>query len=218
MRFRIGNNIYISNSVTEKSSGSDKQNKKESTTSISSSSMTIRLGNGKVYDIGSNISNMVRKELAGIGSEINSILNETMSDVMKGIDGTFPERNKEVPVAEEKKEYVPSQKKCIKDDLKKEFKKFKNIKFVRGQKYVIRHKQIRGVKNPVYEIRQIVWCMDDYPICGLVVKQISGHNMNKSCMSVHDCKNLHVKYEPGLYIMSMFLNWSVYKSKKDSVK
>lgn len=105
----------------------------------------------------------------------------------------------------------PSDKHKLKDELKSEVKQ----KFSIGDFIMLRTKSKCGSEriNRVYEVKQIIWCIEDLPIQSLVVKQISGPNTNGLTMNIHDCKRLHVKYEAGLQILSMKLNWIKIKKR-----
>lgn len=99
-----------------------------------------------------------------------------------------------------------------KHQLKSEVKRSlnKRFKFCIGSIYVLKSKSkvsaYRTVKE--YVVRQIIWTMNEIPVNALVVKQISGPtSTGTSFLNVDDCKHLHVKYERGLQILSMTLNW-----------
>jgi hypothetical protein len=68
----------------------------------------------------------------------------------------------------------------------------------------------------IYKIKQIVWTMDEIPINAYVVKQINEPIMGKTFLGVHDCKNLHVKYESGLQLLSMTLGFVTYNNNNNN--
>ena len=114
-------------------------------------------------------------------------------------------------------QYVKSD---LKRRIKEEYYKRKKLKFRRGELYVIKHfisPNIRYDKR-IYECKQIVWCMESTILCGVVVKQIYGSNYSSAFLNSLDCENLHVKYEPGLQIISMFHDWRKYTGDINELK
>lgn len=104
-----------------------------------------------------------------------------------------------------------SNKSQIKTNVKQEIKK----KFKRGSFICLRTKGKGSAKRieRIYQIKQIVWSMNDIILKALVVKQISGPNYNMFSLNPTDCARVHVKYEPGLQFLSMELPWIPAKIK-----
>lgn len=103
-----------------------------------------------------------------------------------------------------------------KHQLKAKLKaKYKNKKFKIGNLYSLQTKVKNGSKTNTrtYILKQIIWCIDDLPVESVVVKQISGPIGNIITMNIHDCNRLHVKYESGLQILPMSLNFRQIKNK-----
>lgn len=96
-----------------------------------------------------------------------------------------------------------------KHKLKAELKAKVKYKFKVGDYYMLRTKSKCGSRafKRVYQIKQIIWCINELPVSALVVKQLSGPCSNLMTMNLHDCHRMHVKYEPGLQVLSMDLNW-----------
>ena len=106
-----------------------------------------------------------------------------------------------------------SDKHKLKAKLKEEIK----YRFKIGDHYMLRIKsksRSQHIKR-IYEIKQIIWSMNEIPIQAVVVKQIAGPNSNIMTLNIHDCKRLHVKYEAGLQVLSMKLNWIKLKNKDE---
>ena len=103
-----------------------------------------------------------------------------------------------------------SEKSKLKAKLKSEVHK----RFKIGDFICLRTKAKGGCKRieRMYQIKQVVWTMNDLVIKALVVKQISGPNYNMFSMNRYDCARVHVKYEPGLQFLSMELPWIYAKS------
>lgn len=99
----------------------------------------------------------------------------------------------------------PSVKSLLIQKLKQEVKR----KFVKGEYLTLRIKSNISAKriNRIYQVKQIVWSIDDTPIKAIVVKQVYGPNYNMCSLNHQDCKRIHVKYEQGLQFLSMDLNW-----------
>lgn len=92
----------------------------------------------------------------------------------------------------------------------------KKRKFKIGKLYTLKSKtKVADHRvTRTYQLKQIVWTMCDVQINGLVVKQVAGpDNHATAFLSINDCKNLHVKYEAGLQILPMSLNWQEKKNQ-----
>ena len=96
-----------------------------------------------------------------------------------------------------------------KHKLKAKLKEEIPVKFIVGNKYMLRYKQkfSRIIIQRTYLIKQIIWCIDLVPVQAVIVKPLDGQYDSRLCLNIHDCERLHVKYEPGLKVMSMKLNW-----------
>jgi hypothetical protein len=106
----------------------------------------------------------------------------------------------------------PSEKHKAKQEAKKSISSYKTFK--RGDIVALKIKPKCCNKRItlVYEIKQVVWTMDEIPINAYVVKQINEPIMGKTFLGVNDCKNLHVKYESGLQLLSMTLGFVEYNN------
>lgn len=138
----------------------------------------------------------------------------------KGIQETIKKMNEKLDSMEDdedsdedeifKEDIELSEKHKLKSDLKSKLKH----KFKLGQFYSLKFKPKHsnyGFKC-IFQVKQLVWTMDDTPVCGLVVKQVDGPSIGRQFLNVSDCKNLHIKYEQGLQIMSMHLQWAPVKN------
>ena len=97
-----------------------------------------------------------------------------------------------------------------KSEAKKSIKENKyqigDILILKGK---IKDGSIRNVKE--FEVKKIIWSVKNQPVNVLILKQLSGINTNMS-LNKNDCKKYHIKYEPGLQVYSMSLNFN--KKKK----
>lgn len=92
----------------------------------------------------------------------------------------------------------------------------KKRKFKIGKLYTLKSKtKVTDHRvTRTYQLKQVVWTMGDVQINGLVVKQVAGpDNYATAFLNINDCKNLHVKYEAGLQILPMSLNWQEKKNQ-----
>lgn len=96
-------------------------------------------------------------------------------------------------------------KRMVKSKAKSEI----NKKFVRGSYYFLKDKCSNTIKE--FELKQIIWTINDNIINALIMKQISGPNNSIFTLNKYDCKKFHIKFEPGLQIFSMDLNWILKK-------
>lgn len=144
--------------------------------------------------------------------------NPNMSRYIKMIDNTdnFNALSKLISVTnkgkkKKKKKYVPpvtiakepTDKQRFKNEQKAIHKK--KQKWVIGGHYIQKIKPKDGSKTLVweYELIKFVYTINDYPMNSLIVKRVSGPDEQIYTVGHNDCKRLHIKYQPGLQIMSM---------------
>ena len=96
-----------------------------------------------------------------------------------------------------------------KQKLKKQEKKKINKKFIIGDTYILRSKRVKGCKQTVKEfiIKKYIYTINDEPVNVVIVKQVSGDMSNIFTLNRNDCKKLHLKFEEGLQVYPMELNW-----------
>lgn len=80
--------------------------------------------------------------------------------------------------------------------------KIGDILILRGK---VRNGSERLVKK--FEVKKVIWSVKGQAVNILILKQLSGVN-NNITMSKNDCKKYHIKYEEGLQVYSMLLNFS----------
>lgn len=148
-------------------------------------------------------------------------INQAMADMRKQLDDDFDEAFGNIQIScgrpsytikynkETKTATIDNDSLSEKAKLKAQLKSEVNKKFKIGDFICLRTKAKGGCKRieRVYQIKQIVWSMNDLVIKALVVKQVSGPNYNMFSMNRYDCTRVHVKYEPGLQFLSMDLPW-----------
>ena len=91
------------------------------------------------------------------------------------------------------------------------------VKYRVGDHVVLRGKIKDGSDRIVkkFEVKKVIWSIKQNPVNILVLKQYEGPNNNRS-LDRDDCKKYHIKYEPGLQVYSMMLNFQ--KIRKNIAK
>lgn len=92
-------------------------------------------------------------------------------------------------------------KQIAKQNAKKKIKK----KWFVGSIYSQKIKPRDGSKPLVweYELIKYIYTINDYEMNSLIVKKLSGPEEKIYSLTPYDCKRLHIKFQPGLQIMSM---------------
>lgn len=96
--------------------------------------------------------------------------------------------------------------------------KLKNkLKFKIGSHYFLNFKSKRLLGNIVleYVCVKVIYAIRNIPVNIVIMKQISNFNNKKYCLTPSQCKIYHIKYEPGLQVCSMNLNWIPEKTTKN---
>lgn len=83
-----------------------------------------------------------------------------------------------------------------------------------GDHVILRGKIKDGSERVVkkFEVIKVIWSIKANPVNILILKQYEGPNNNRS-LDRDDCKKYHIKYEPGLQVYSMMLNFSKIRKK-----
>lgn len=102
-----------------------------------------------------------------------------------------------------------------KAEFKRKTKSEINKKFVIGKEYSLRFRPNKSSKYIVksYICKKFIYTMRDTVLNAIIVKQVSGPSEMIFTLNKDDCKRLHIKYEDGLQILSMKLDW-IEKTKK----
>ena len=131
------------------------------------------------------------------GKETISVFDSLDNEVKAGIDKAMEIRGK----------------KKSKDEAKNSVK----YRYKVGDCLVLRGKIKDGSERIVkkFEVVKVIWSIRSKPVNILILKQYEGPNNNRS-LDKNDCKKYHIKYEPGLQVYSMMLNFS--KIRKNTPK
>lgn len=100
---------------------------------------------------------------------------------------------------------------------KEEAKNSVKYRYKVGDRVVLRGKIRDGSERIVkkFEVVKVIWSIRSKPVNILILRQYEGPNNNRS-LDKNDCKKYHIKYEPGLQVYSMMLNFS--KIRKNNQK
>lgn len=96
-----------------------------------------------------------------------------------------------------------------KREYKNEAKALVGKKFVVGKTYMLRQKGICGSKDIIkkYILKKFIYTSKDAMLNILIMKQTDGNYGSIFCLDKDACQRYHIKYEPGLQVFSMELNW-----------
>lgn len=89
-------------------------------------------------------------------------------------------------------------------------------KFRVGELISLKSKPIGNSRETIkgYKVKQCVYTINGCEVNAVVVKQIYGLQDKIYTLNRHDCEKLHVKFEPGLQLYSMMMNWGVFHEEK----
>lgn len=129
------------------------------------------------------------------GKEENIILDTLPKEVRIGIDRAMEIRKKKLS--------------------KNEAKSSVKVRYKIGDHLILRGKIKDGSEKIVkkFEVKKVIWSVHSNPVNILILKQYEGPNNNRS-LDKNDCKKYHIKYEEGLQVYSMMLNFSKINRKK----
>ena len=129
------------------------------------------------------------------GKEENIILDTLPKEVRIGIDRAMEIRKKKLS--------------------KNEAKSSVKVRYKIGDHLILRGKIKDGSERIVkkFEVKKVIWSVHSNPVNILILKQYEGPNNNRS-LDKNDCKKYHIKYEEGLQVYSMMLNFSKINRKK----
>lgn len=92
-----------------------------------------------------------------------------------------------------------------KNKCKKQFK----TRFKIGRYYFLRIKPKDGSADVVikYLCKKTVYSVNDIPMNIVIMKQITPFEGRKFTLDKHECEKFHIKFEPGLEVWPMAMNW-----------
>jgi hypothetical protein len=93
-------------------------------------------------------------------------------------------------------------------------KPVKTKKFKIGEHYLIHPMNNKKLRRE-FVVKKTIYSIKDREVNIVIMKQISGpESTTKFTLSKEDCLKFHLKYEDGLQVCSMELDWKLLKSKK----
>lgn len=93
-------------------------------------------------------------------------------------------------------------------------KPVKTKKFKIGEHYLIHPMNNKKLRRE-FVVKKTIYSIKDKEVNIVIMKQISGpESTTKFTLSKEDCLKFHLKYEEGLQVCSMELDWKLLKSKK----
>lgn len=121
------------------------------------------------------------------------------------------------PTEEEKVVQANPEQVKTKRDHKNEAKAKIKRRFKIGDLISLKIKSKGGSREVIkgFKVVKFAYSMNDTETNILVLKQVYGPTGTMYTLNRHDCRKLHIKYEPGLQVFSMLLNWGTFKPKKN---
>ncbi len=95
-------------------------------------------------------------------------------------------------------------KKTKMNEVKHVVKSESKLKFTIGKEYKLRRKSLYSMVEKRYICKGIVWKIKNEPV-GIVVMKCTEHQPGEYIFTLgkHDCRRLHIKFEPGLQVFSI---------------
>lgn len=99
---------------------------------------------------------------------------------------------------------VNKKKKTKMNEVKHAVKSESKLKFTVGKEYKLRRKSLYSMVEKRYICKGIVWKIKNEPV-GIVVMKCTEHQPDEYIFTLgkHDCRRLHIKFEPGLQVFSI---------------
>lgn len=127
----------------------------------------------------------------------------------------LPEKNEEKIEEEtkqnEKEEY---NKKRFVDKVRRKNKREIGKKFIVGKKYFLKVRSVTNYNHiyKIYELKKFIYSINNRTVNVVVMKRINDNDDNEHTTTTFtlnrtDCAKYHIKYEKGLQVFPMELNW-----------
>lgn len=99
---------------------------------------------------------------------------------------------------------VNKKKKTKMNEVKHAVKSESKLKFTVGKEYKLRRKSLYSMVEKRYICKGVVWKIKNEPV-GIVVMKCTEHQPDEYIFTLgkHDCRRLHIKFEPGLQVFSI---------------
>ena len=99
------------------------------------------------------------------------------------------------------------------DSLRRKNKREIGKKFVVGKKYFLKVRSVTNYKHvyKIYELKKFIYSINNRTVNVVVMKRLNGeedeHLNTTFTLNRTDCAKYHIKYEKGLQVFPMELNW-----------
>lgn len=103
----------------------------------------------------------------------------------------------------------------LKNIAKNKAKRSINKRFKVGGRYFLHLKSRDGSRYILkeYICKKFIYSLNDNIMNIVIMQQIAGEVDKKFTLNKNECKQFHIKYEPGLEVYSMDMNWINEKKK-----
>ena len=158
----------------------------------------------------SDIDKMVKQATTINGMSIDEYINKTIRNAMAGTQTVMSSHTQdfqkifvetasgETSGGDEKKQNKPVVK--------------KEKKFIIGEHYVIYPMKNKDLRRE-YVVKKTIYTIRDREVRILIMKQISGSRSTKYTLNKADCLKFHIKFEEGLEVFSMDMDWKKVKTR-----
>lgn len=103
----------------------------------------------------------------------------------------------------------------LKNIAKNKAKRSINKRFKVGGRYFLHLKSRDGSRYIVkeYICKKFIYSLNDNIMNIVIMQQVAGEVDKKFTLNKNECKQFHIKFEPGLEVYSMDMNWITEKKK-----
>ena len=98
------------------------------------------------------------------------------------------------------------------EEVTKPVPKKKVRKFKIGERYLIYPMNNKKLRRE-FVVKKTIYSIKDREVNIVIMKQVSGSESTKFTLSKEDCLKFHLKFEEGLQVFSMELDWKLVKNK-----
>ena len=158
----------------------------------------------------SDIDKKVKQATTINGMSIDEYINETIRNAMAGTQTVMSSHTQDF-----QKIFVETtsgetsggaEKKQNKPVIKKE------KKFIIGEHYVIYPMKNKDLRRE-YVVKKTIYTIRDREVRILIMKQVGGSRSTKYTLNKADCLKFHIKFEEGLEVFSMDMDWKKVKTR-----
>lgn len=164
----------------------------------------------------SDIDKMVKQATTINGMSIDEYINKTIRNAMAGTQTVMGSHTQDFQrifvetasgetsdgVEEKQKKPVVPKKPVVK----------KEKKFIIGEHYVIYPMKNKDLRRE-YVVKKTIYTIRDREVRILIMKQVGGSRSTKYTLNKADCLKFHIKFEEGLEVFSMDMDWKKVKTR-----